>query len=252
MYRQRNLDYGENAWPGDFIDDQAGAGIISRTMAVGGSALHWGGVTNRFSEEDLTLKSLYGLAVDWPIDVGRAREALLRSRAAPRRLGRAGPAARGSAIRAVPDAADAAVLQPERLEGVGREERHPVPGRRRRRRTREPLRRPRGVPALQHLRDLSDRRALLARLHVQAAARGEEDRAARSDAGPPAVLDADGTRIVAAQAVARAATAKPSSTARRTFVLASGYAWSPHLLLLSATPRSRTAWRIVRAWSGDT
>lgn len=54
-YRQRSLDYGENAWPGDFIDDQAGAGIISRTMAVGGSALHWGGVTNRFSEEDLTL-----------------------------------------------------------------------------------------------------------------------------------------------------------------------------------------------------
>ena len=66
-YRQRSLDYGENAWPGDFIDDQAGAGIISRTMAVGGSALHWGGVTNRFSAEDLTLKSRYGLAVDWPL-----------------------------------------------------------------------------------------------------------------------------------------------------------------------------------------
>ena len=45
-YRQRSLDYGENAWPADFIDDQAGAGVISRTMAVGGSALHWGGVTN--------------------------------------------------------------------------------------------------------------------------------------------------------------------------------------------------------------
>src|SRR5262249_56513669 len=66
-YRQRNLDYGENAWPGDFLDDQAGAGVISRTMAVGGSALHWGGVTNRFSEEDLTLKSRYGLAADWPM-----------------------------------------------------------------------------------------------------------------------------------------------------------------------------------------
>ena len=36
-------------------------------MAVGGSALHWGGVSNRFSEEDLTLKSLYGLAADWPL-----------------------------------------------------------------------------------------------------------------------------------------------------------------------------------------
>src|SRR5258708_21486797 len=36
-------------------------------MAVGGSALQWGGVTNRLSEEDLTLKSRYGLAVDWPL-----------------------------------------------------------------------------------------------------------------------------------------------------------------------------------------
>ncbi|HEX5216077.1 MAG TPA: GMC family oxidoreductase [Vicinamibacterales bacterium] len=67
-YRQRNLDYGENHWPGDFISDQNARGIISRTQAVGGSALHWGGVCNRFSEEDTRLKSMYGLAVDWPIE----------------------------------------------------------------------------------------------------------------------------------------------------------------------------------------
>jgi len=67
-YRQRNLDYGENMWPGDFVADQAARGVISRTMAVGGSALHWGGVCNRFSEEDTRLKSMYGLAVDWPIE----------------------------------------------------------------------------------------------------------------------------------------------------------------------------------------
>jgi glucose dehydrogenase len=66
--RERSLKYGENAWPGDVIEDQAAAGVISRTMAVGGSALHWGGVCNRFSEEDLRLKSLYGLAVDWPVE----------------------------------------------------------------------------------------------------------------------------------------------------------------------------------------
>lgn len=41
-YRARAAKYGENPWPGDFIADQAAAGIISRTMAVGGSALHWG------------------------------------------------------------------------------------------------------------------------------------------------------------------------------------------------------------------
>jgi choline dehydrogenase-like flavoprotein len=67
-YRQRNLDYGENMWPGDFVADQSARGVISRTMAVGGSALHWGGVCNRFSEEDTRLKSMYGLAVDWPIE----------------------------------------------------------------------------------------------------------------------------------------------------------------------------------------
>ena len=67
-YRQRSLDYGENQWPGDFVADQGARGLISRTMAVGGSALHWGGVCNRFSEEDTRLKSMYGLAVDWPIE----------------------------------------------------------------------------------------------------------------------------------------------------------------------------------------
>jgi choline dehydrogenase-like flavoprotein len=67
-YRRRSLLYGENAWPGDFIEDQPAQGIISRTMVVGGSAMHWGGTCNRFSEEDLRLKSMYGLYVDWPIE----------------------------------------------------------------------------------------------------------------------------------------------------------------------------------------
>ncbi len=68
QYRERMEKYGENPWPGDFIEGQAAAGGISRTMAVGGQALHWGGTCNRFSEEDLRLKSMYGLYVDWPLD----------------------------------------------------------------------------------------------------------------------------------------------------------------------------------------
>jgi quinoprotein glucose dehydrogenase len=67
-YRERFAAYGENPWPDDFIEDQTAKGIISRTMAVGGSALHWGGTCNRFSVEDLRLKSMYGLYVDWPIE----------------------------------------------------------------------------------------------------------------------------------------------------------------------------------------
>jgi glucose dehydrogenase len=67
-YRERMIKYGENPWPGDFIEGQAAEGGVSRTMAVGGQALHWGGTCNRFSEEDLRLKSMYGLHVDWPIE----------------------------------------------------------------------------------------------------------------------------------------------------------------------------------------
>lgn len=66
-YRRRSIVYGENQWPGDFIEDQAAEGMVTRTMAVGGSAMHWQGHANRFSAEDLRLRSMYGLAVDWPL-----------------------------------------------------------------------------------------------------------------------------------------------------------------------------------------
>ena len=67
-WRQRAIDYGENPYPGDVIEDQDAPGIISRTQAVGGLAIHFGGVMQRFSEEDLRLKSMYGLAEDWPLE----------------------------------------------------------------------------------------------------------------------------------------------------------------------------------------
>lgn len=67
-YRELQMQYGQNPWPEDFIPDQAADGQISRTMAVGGQALHWGGACNRFSEEDLRLQSMYGLYEDWPME----------------------------------------------------------------------------------------------------------------------------------------------------------------------------------------
>ena len=67
-YHRRALEYGEHPWHDDYIEDQQAKGMISMTMAVGGQALHWGGACNRFSEEDLRLKSMYGLADDWPIE----------------------------------------------------------------------------------------------------------------------------------------------------------------------------------------
>ncbi len=68
QYRERALRYNENPWPGDFIEGQSAEGGISNTMAVGGQALHWGGTCNRFSREDLRLKSMFGLYYDWPLE----------------------------------------------------------------------------------------------------------------------------------------------------------------------------------------
>ncbi len=66
--RQRFLDYGETPWPKDHIEELTATGPLqSRSMCVGGLAMHWGGVTPRFSPEDFRLQTLYGVHADWPI-----------------------------------------------------------------------------------------------------------------------------------------------------------------------------------------
>ncbi len=65
--RRRFLVYGESPWPRDHLDDLDVAGIQSRSMQVGGLAMHWGGVTPRFSPEDFQLRSLYGVGSDWAL-----------------------------------------------------------------------------------------------------------------------------------------------------------------------------------------
>lgn len=66
--RQRFLAYDENPWPGDHIDGYEVEGPLqSRSMGVGGLAMHWGGVTPRFSPEDFRLRSQFGVGTDWPI-----------------------------------------------------------------------------------------------------------------------------------------------------------------------------------------
>lgn len=66
--RARYLAYGENPWPNDHLPAQSADGIQSRSMQVGGLAMHWGGVTPRFSPEDFRVRSLYGVGDDWPLD----------------------------------------------------------------------------------------------------------------------------------------------------------------------------------------
>jgi len=64
--RDRFLRYGENPWPEDHIEGQTADGILSRSMSVGGLAMHWGGVTPRFMPEDFRVRSQFGIGYDWP------------------------------------------------------------------------------------------------------------------------------------------------------------------------------------------
>jgi quinoprotein glucose dehydrogenase len=66
--RERFLRYGENPWGADHLEGYEIEGPLqSRSMMVGGLAMHWGGVTPRFAPEDFRHKSVYGVGVDWPI-----------------------------------------------------------------------------------------------------------------------------------------------------------------------------------------
>jgi quinoprotein glucose dehydrogenase len=66
-HRRRFLAYGDNPWPNDHIRGQTGHGIQSRSMGEGGLAMHWGGTCPRFTPEDMRVKSLYGVGDDWPV-----------------------------------------------------------------------------------------------------------------------------------------------------------------------------------------
>jgi quinoprotein glucose dehydrogenase len=236
-YRQRNLDYGENAWPGDFIDDQAGGGVISRTMAVGGSALHWGGATNRFSEEDLTLHSRYGLAVDWPLTWADLERHYCE---AERRLGVSADLgayaedhpSQPYPMPPMPLSYNLIVLK-EWAEKSGilfngipqAKNTQPYGGRAQCLRCNTCEICPTGA---RYSPDFTFKQLLAGNkmtLHEQTLVRR-------------LVKSADGTRIDSAQAVNRARNGEPVEYRAKTFVLASGYAWSPHLLLLSDAANS--------------
>lgn len=66
--RARFLKYGESPWPNDHVEGYEIEGPLqSRSMQVGGLAMHWGGVTPRWSPEDFRTRSLFGVGTDWPI-----------------------------------------------------------------------------------------------------------------------------------------------------------------------------------------
>jgi choline dehydrogenase-like flavoprotein len=236
-YRERSLQYGENAWPGDFIADQSAKGIISRSMAVGGSALHWGGVTNRFSREDLRLRSLYGLATDWPIEWKELERFYCE---AERRIGVAGeesPLAEDKRSEPYPMPPMPLSYNLQRLKTWGEKSGILFWGTPQAKNTVEGY----GGRAVckrcntceicptgaRYSPDFTFKTLLARRkiaLHDQTLVR-------RLD------LEESRARVAAAHAVNSRRPNEAVEYRARTFVLAAGYAWSPHLLLLSANTR---------------
>lgn len=239
QYRQRSLDYGENQWPGDFVADQAPDGMISRTMAVGGSALHWGGVCNRFSEEDTRLKSMYGLATDWPIEWADLEKFYCE---AERRIGVSG--------------------EPSPFKEDRRSEPYPMPAM---------------TPTynLKQLKTWAEKSGIPFWTTPQAkntvegyGGRSKCHRCNTCEVCPTGaryspdwtfkqltadktrkvelhantlvrklILDDKSTRVVAAHAVSEDGSGAETEYRAKTFIVASGYVWSSHLLLNSAEPR---------------
>jgi glucose dehydrogenase len=237
QYRRRSLDYGENNWPGDFVADQGARGLISRTMAVGGSALHWGGVCNRFSEEDTRLKSLYGLAVDWPIAWKELEKYYCE---AERRLGVSGePGPLAEDARSEPYPMPAMTMSYNLIQLKGWAEKSGIKfwttpqakntvdgygGRAKCARCNTCEICPTGArysPDFTFKQLLAKKRI---QLHDQTLVR-------------KLVLEERNNRIAAAQGAKADGTDDNVEYRARTFVLASGYCWSPHLLLLSANSR---------------
>jgi glucose dehydrogenase len=237
--RARSLAYGENPWPGDFIPDQTGAGLISRTMAVGGSALHWGGVTNRFSEEDLRLQSMYGLADDWPLSWTELERYYCE---AERRMGvggEPGPLAEDRRSEPYPMAAMPLSWNLRQLKAWAEQSGIPfwatpqakntVPydGRSECKRCNTCEICPTGA---RYSPDETFRR-LLAKKAIELHDRTLVRRLI------PATTGGKTPRIATAQAVHRDKPKDPTEYRARLFVLAAGYCWSPHLLLLSSSSR---------------
>lgn len=234
-YRERMMNYGENSWPGDFIADQAAEGIISRTMALGGSALHWGGTCNRFSKEDLRLKSMYGLYVDWPIEWEDLEKFYCE---AERRLGVSGepsPFAEDKRSEPYPMTTMPLTWNLEQLRAWGNKSGIPFQPTPQSKNTKPYDGRSQCMrcgtceicpTGAKYSPDFTFKRLLDQKkieIHDHTLVRK--------------LVPAEGSnKIVAAEAMQRE-TGQPVTYRAKTFVVASGYAWSSHLLLLSASSR---------------
>jgi len=234
--RARFLDYGENPWPDDHIRGQSAENIQSRSMAVGGLALHWGGVTPRFTPEDFRLRSMYGVGDDWPIDYDELEPFYQEAEERIGVAGEQGPEEYDVRSRPYPMPPMPLSHNLVRLEGWA--ERSGIPfwsnpvakttvpylGRAACQRCDTCNICPTGAkytPDLTFERLLAERRVTL---RSRTLVRRLE-------------LAEDSDRVAEAVALDRDQPDQPVRIRARLFVLAMGYAWTPHLLLLSRSTR---------------
>jgi choline dehydrogenase-like flavoprotein len=235
-HRERFLAYGENPWPDDHIRGQTAKGISSRSMAVGGLALHWGGTTPRYTPEDFRIHSLYGIGYDWPLTFDDLEPFYQE---AEERLGVAGtpgppeldPRSKDYPLPGFPLSYNLTLLK-EWAEKSGipfwpnpvAKNSIPYGGRNVCIRCDTCSICPTGA---KYSPDFTFRRLL---------DEGKIDLVERTLVRK-LVLDEGSNRIDHAMALDRDAPDEPVTIRGKTFVLASGYCWSSHLLLLSATDR---------------
>ncbi|MFQ5744011.1 MAG: GMC oxidoreductase [Acidobacteriota bacterium] len=235
-HRQRYLDYGENPWPNDHIRDQTAYGIQSRSMTVGGMALHWGGTCPRFTPEDFRLESLYGIGDDWPIDYDDIEPFYQEAEERIGVAGKQGPPELD--VRTKPYPMPPVPLGYNQLRLREWAEKSGIPfwinpvaknsipynGRSVCSRCDTCSICPTGA---KYSPDFSFQR-LLEQKRIELLTRTLVRRL---------VLEAPSDRIDHAEALDRDAPDEPVELRAKLFVLAAGYAWSPHLLLLSANDR---------------
>jgi choline dehydrogenase-like flavoprotein len=235
--RRRFMDYGESPWPDDHIDGMSADGMQSRSMSVGGLAMHWGGVTPRFSPEDFQTRSLFGVGTDWPITYDDLDPAYQEAEELMGVAGEQGPAALDPRGKPFPLPMIPLSFNLERLRAWASQA---------------------GIPTWSQpsakLTVARGERAACCRNDTcfpicPVGAKYSPDMTWRSLRGDGRVelhprtlvrrlrLSPRGDRIEAAEAVRRDASAQRIEYRATTFVLAAGYLWSSWLLLVSANSR---------------
>lgn len=236
-HRKRFLDYGESPWPSDHLNDASVEGIQSRSMCVGGLAMHWGGVTPRFSPEDFQLRTSSGVGDDWPITYDDLDPWYQEAEERMGVSGEQGPADIDPRGKPFPLPKLPLSYNLEKLQGwvsgagipmwSQPSAKNSIPYKGRSACCRSDTCTPICPVGAKYSPDATWR-ALRARHRVTILARTLVRR----------LVAATGSdRIEVAHAVSRDRPSEPVEIRAKTFVVAGGYVWSAHLLLLSGTSR---------------